>query len=175
MCETSLYNEGNTVPKRFVAHHALLGAALCLLSAACGSKGSIALSASIQKPRVAVESATLGTRLTGGFELTLEVGPEASESSTVSLESFALVSAQDQATLVAPLPAAPEGASFPLVVGKGELKTIRFVIAGDDPISDTQRGAICAGPVRISGAVSDTLSGGRTTPLTSAAVTAEGC
>src|SRR6185503_6877311 len=89
----------------------------CALVAACGDKSAVSLSASIGNASVQVESLALGTRLGGGFDLSLDVGPEADGDSQVSLEAFALLLA-DQ-TLVSPLPVTPENATFPLTVPKG--------------------------------------------------------
>jgi hypothetical protein len=148
----------------------MMFALLCLVG--CGSKGSVSLTASIQKPRVAVEQLTLGTRLTGGFNLVLEVGEEASSGSTVSLERFELV--RDGAS-VAGLTVRSDSHTFPLRVEKGQLVSVPFVFDDSALLAATVRDAICAGPVQIAGAVTDTLSGGRTTPVTSAALTPSGC
>jgi hypothetical protein len=141
----------------------------------CGSKSSVALSARIQSAELAVEQLTLGTRLTGGFELYLEVGPEASGGTEVSLESFALVRASDELSLVAPLLAGPQGAAFPLEVAKGQKKIVSFALDEGDLLAPAARGEICAEPVKIVGAVRDTLGGGDTTPLQSVPVTPSGC
>jgi len=138
----------------------------------CGGKGNVSLSASIQQPRAAVEQLTLGTRLTGGFELVLEVGADASGGSSVSLERFELV--RDGAT-VAALTVRSDGHSFPLHVEKGQLVSVPFVFDDSTLLAAEVRDAVCAGPVSIAGAITDTLSGGRTTPLTSAAITPSGC
>lgn len=145
-------------------------ALLCLVG--CDTEVSVSLSASIEQPRVAVEQLTLGTRLTGGFDLVLEVGEEASSGSTVSPERFELV--RDGAS-VAALTVRSDGHSFPLRVEKGQLVRVPFVFDESALLAAGVRDAICAGPVHIAGAVTDTLSGGRTTPLTSPAVTPSGC
>lgn len=155
--------------------------ALFLLAAAvlgvsgCGSKATVSLSAMVQNAEIGLEQGTLGTRITGGFELFLEVGSEASGGSTVSLESFALVRASDQSTLLSPLSAAPQGAQFPLDVSKGQQRIVVFTIAEDKPLAQADVDAICAEPVQIVGAVRDTLSGGETTPVTSIALAPAGC
>jgi hypothetical protein len=147
----------------------------CAAALGCGSKSSVALSARIQSTELAVEQVTLGTRLTGSFELYLEVGPEASGGSTVSLESFALVRQSDQLSLVAPLAAGPQGASFPLDVGKGQKKIVPFALDTSGLLDAATRDALCAAPVQVVGAVRDTLSGGETTPLQGAPLTPDGC
>jgi len=143
-----------------------------LLLVGCGGKGNVSLTASIEQPRVAVEQLTLGTRLTGGFELVLEVGSEASSGSTVSLQRFELV--RDGAS-VAGLAVRSDSHVFPLRVEKGQLVSVPFVFDDSQLLAAEVRDAVCAGSLRIAGAVTDTLSGGSTTPLTSAAVTPSGC
>ena len=149
--------------------------ALSAFLASCGSKGSVSLSAMLQNAEISLQQVALGTELAGSFELFLEVGPEADGGSTVSLESFALVRASDQSTLVSPLTASPQGATFPLDVPKGGKRVVPFDVDGDGLLDAAVTDAICAEPVQIVGAVRDTLSGGDVTPLRSIALTASGC
>jgi hypothetical protein len=142
-----------------------------VLLVACGSKDSITLGANVQNVQVTVEDETLGTQLSGGFELRLELGSEATESTTVSLETFALV--RDGQTLVAPLQATPVNATFPVTLGKGDSRTIGFAIDSSTLLDASDKDAICAGPVSVSGAVTDTLSGNH--GLTSQKVEPQGC
>lgn len=156
-----------------IAHRWLAG--LFALSAlACGSKSTVSLSAQVQNPVFVVEQVTLGTRLSGSFELRLELGSEASGNTSVSLESFALLRASDRSSLVAPLPAAPQGVQFPLDVAKGQTKLVTFTLDDQKLIDPALRDSICAEPVQIAGSVSDSLSGDAT-PLTSIAFTPSGC
>jgi hypothetical protein len=101
------------------------------------------------------------------------VGSEASDDSTVSLETFALVRGGE--SLVAPLQATPQGVTFPLKVSKGQSKTVSFVIDSVGLLEAGTKDAICAGPVQVSGSVVDTLSGGERTPLSSSDVAPSGC
>ena len=153
----------------------LIVAALAVLVASCGSKGSVSLSAMVQNAEISVQQVALGTELAGSFELFLEVGPEAESGSTVSLESFALVRASDQSTLVSPLTATPQGASFPLDVPKGGKRVVQFDVGSDALLDAATKDAICAEQVQIVGAVRDTLSGGDVTPVRSIALSASGC
>lgn len=143
-----------------------------LLTVGCGSKESIALSAIVRNVDLAVEQKTLGTALTGSFELQLELGAEASGSTQVSIEAFALVRGAD--TLVSPLAATPVGATFPVSLGKGQKKTIAFQVGDADLLEPSVKDALCAGALRLRGAVSDTLANEKT-PLQSADVTLSGC
>src|SRR6185436_6799648 len=83
----------------------LLGCSALVLAgwftSACGSKGAVSLVATVSAPEVEVEQLTLGARLKGGFDLRLEVGPEAESGTEVSIENFAV--SRGDMTLVAPL------------------------------------------------------------------------
>ena len=125
----------------------------------------MSLLATVSAPELTVEQLTLGTRLKGGFDLVLEVGPEAEGGSEVSVENFSL--ARGGMSLVSPLPAAPVDAMLPLSVGKGQRRTVRFAIDESKFLEQGQRDQICAGSVQITGAIRDTLSGGNLTQLTS--------
>ncbi len=144
-----------------------------LTSIACGSKESVSLSARIGNVQVAVEQKTLGTALSGSFDLDLEVGPEASSGSTVTLEALALIRGSE--ALVSPLQAVPQNATFPISVGKGEIKTVSFQIDSATLLDAAVKDAICAGPVSVGGSVTDTLSNGGRTPLSSPSVAPGGC
>ncbi len=144
------------------------------LALGCGTKSSVSLSAAVQNPALSIQTATLGASLSGAFELRLALGSNASESTTVSLEGFSLVRASDQSTLVSPLEAAPDTA-FPLDVAVGSSKIVVFTLDDSKLLDPTDEDAICAEPVRIVGAVRDTLSGGDTTSLTSSDITVGGC
>ena len=156
---------------RFSSVGAVLVAAVATWG--CGSKDAVTLGAKVRNVQISVEQKTLGTQLGGGFELFLEVGAEASGGSTVTLETFGLVRGGD--TLDSPLQATPQGVTFPLTVGKGQSKTVSFVIDSASLLDPATKDAICAGPVRVSGSIKDTLSGGERTPLSSSDVTPSGC
>jgi hypothetical protein len=141
----------------------------CWLTSACGSKGAVSLVATVSAPEVEVEQLTLGARLKGGFDLRLEVGPEAESGTEVSIENFAV--SRGEMTLVAPLLAAPVDATPPFAVGKGQSRVVHFAIDESKFIEDSQRDQLCAGAVRITGAIRDTLSGGNLTQVVSPDVT----
>jgi hypothetical protein len=150
---------------------------LCWAAAGCDIPGpeAIKLSASVRSPALAIEQLTLGTRLSGGFELYLAVGSEASGASTVSLESFGVVRASDQSALVVPLSATPQDAQFPLEVPKGSQRVVPFLIEEGKWLDAAGQAALCAEPVQIVGAIRDTLSGGEVTALGSPALIPSGC
>jgi hypothetical protein len=144
-----------------------------LATSGCGSKGSVALSGSVSRAQVSVEEVTLGTRLTGGFDVFLELGPEATDGTTATLQSFALVAADGRGALVEPLLITPPETEFRLA--PGDTRTLGYTLAHPDPVPAEAKAALCAGELRVVGAVTDTLSGGRTTPLQSSAFSPSGC
>lgn len=152
--------------------HMRLSSALAisfLMTSACGSKGAVSLVAGVSAPDLQVEQLTLGARLKGGFDLFLEVGPEAESGTEVSIENFAV--AREGMTLVAPLLAAPVDATLPLAVGKGQRRVVHFALDESKFIEPAERDQLCAGLARITGAIRDTLSGGNLTSVASPDVT----
>src|SRR5688572_9680867 len=152
------------------ASRALLVAIVLLGAAGCGSPGTVSLMAELSNPVLEVEELALGPRLKGSFELRLELGPEAPNNAEVTTESFAIV--REAATLIAPLQALPRDATFPLPVGKGERKVVHFTLDDSKFIATEERDAVCAGSVRIAGAIRDAGSGGKLTALTTGDVVA---
>lgn len=141
-------------------------------SMGCGSDKSVSLNATVGKPSLSVVEQTLGTQLTGSFELYLELGSQASEGVSVELENFSIVHAGDSATVVSPLQAVPQNATFPVSVGVGEKKTIGFALDDSKLLPAGDKAAICAEPVKIVGTVK---SSGETEPLSSPGITVGGC
>jgi hypothetical protein len=140
----------------------------------CGSKGAVALTTSIESANVELQALALGTRLGGGFDLLMDLGPEAESDTQVTLEAFALVRGAE--TLVSPLEALPEGAEFPLTVPKGGRRQVHFAIGSDTRLVDPATAAgICAGALQIAGALRDSLNDGKLTPLKSRELTPSGC
>jgi hypothetical protein len=150
---------------RFAACFALFG----LLVSGCGSKGAVSLSAFIETLEVSATSGALGSTLGGSFTVKFEVGEEAPSGTQVSLGNFSL--ARDAAVIREPLAAEPVDATFPLSIAKGASRRVRFEIKETKVLTLAERDTLCQGQVSVRGAVTDTLSGGKTTPLTSAAVT----
>jgi len=140
----------------------------------CGSKDSISLSASVGNVALTVEDKALGTVLSGSFELYLEVGPEADGSAEVEPQSLSLVKASDQSTLVGALDAAPQGATFPMTIGKGDSKTVTYLLDTTKTLV-IGKADICAGQVQVVGTVKSSLNGGETIPFRSGPVTVTGC
>jgi hypothetical protein len=141
--------------------------------AGCGAKERVTLSATVRNVDLRVEQRLLGTFLAGGFDLRLALGANAPESTTASLEAFRLVRASDQTELVSSLPLADVPAHIDIAPGREQ--TISLELDDTDPISPDSQARICAEPVKILGAVTDTLSDERTTPAESPSVVPGGC
>lgn len=139
----------------------------CALAAGsgCGDRSAVALTASIAGANLSLTTAALGSRLDGGLTLVLELGPEAPRATEVTLEVFEVRDATSPgAPIVSPL--GLQAIEQPIVVGKGERRTVPLVIDQPALLDEAARSRLCAEPVVLGGAVSDTLSGGTTSPAT---------
>jgi len=130
--------------------------ALPLGLSSCGDKSAVSLTVVMDQATVTAQDGTFGATLGGGFELKFALGPEASGSSTVTLGSFILQNASG-AALVDPVEVTASGASFPLVIEKGQNKAVTFTLMSSKTVD---RDALCAGQVKIVGTVMDSLKGG---------------
>jgi hypothetical protein len=155
--------------------------ALCSMLAACGSKGSVAVSAGIDSPTVAVTAASpLAANLSGGFTLYLELGAYAPSGTDVTPRqgNFSLVKPSDQASLLVLHLTSATAPPFHLEpAGKAR---IAFTIddQGTTPgqqVTVQEKDAICQSrTVQIAGSVSDSASG-NPTPVTSSSFDVTGC
>jgi hypothetical protein len=145
-----------------------LGCALSICLVSCGDRSDVTLSAALDQAAVSATDGPLGTSVSGSFRLKLELGPDASGPTTVTLGSFAL---QDSAgaVLIDPLQVSASGATFPLSIAKGGMQAVNFTISSGKVLASADRALLCAGPVRIAGSVMDSLKGG-TDPLLSVPV-----
>jgi hypothetical protein len=154
-----------------------LGPALLLglvaSASGCGSKQSVSLDAHIESASLSVKDLALGTQLGGGFTLMLKLGDYASQGTHVTVESFSLVGANSNDTLLAPLKVGPDPGT--VSVGVGQTKNIAFTVDGSVLLSASDKANLCAGQVVIAGTVTDTLGGGRSIPLRSAWISVSGC
>jgi hypothetical protein len=148
---------------------------LALLASACGSKGAVAITASIEQPRANVVASALARTLEGEFKLHLELGSYAPEGTDVSVQQVSLVKATDQTTLVTlKVTATPPP---PYHLEPGSALDSGFVIA-DSPlqlITAEQYTAICgARTVQIFASLSDTATR-KSTPVSSTTFDVTGC
>jgi hypothetical protein len=141
-------------------------AVFALCAGACGDKGSIALTAAIQRPSLSVTEAALGSELGGGFELYLEVGPQASEPSAVELERMDLQPAGEGIVAIE-LSAEPQGVSFPLQVGVGDRLTVSFELVDQPLLDEAEAEALCSDAAYVRITLRDSLLAGQTLAITS--------
>ena len=145
---------------------ALLAAPLLLAAVGCGSKGAVAIVASIEMPHASVENSALIRLLKGDFTLHIELGQYAPTSTDVSVLSMALVRAGDQATLVVPKLASTPPPPYHLEPGAHVDAAIIVSESNGTPgqsIVQTDYDAICLTPtVQVTGTLSDTASGSPT-------------
>lgn len=130
---------------------------------------------SIEQPAVTVNQGALGTGLTGSFQLKLMLGPRASGPSSVNIDKFELVSADQSKSLVATLEAKSTQA-FPVSVELDSEQSLPFTIDfGAMLLPANAYADICgAGGVRIKGSIRDSLKDGPT-PCVSDVVMPAGC
>ncbi len=142
---------------------ALCSAALFL--AACGDKSAVSLSAYVSDASLKVTDTPFGdAALSGSFSVVLNLGPEASGPTHVTLGNFSLQGADGAALVdVLSLTSNPE---FPVDVDKGGSKTVSFTFSKDS----VDGAALCAGQVVIVGSLMDSLKGG-SDPVISAPIT----
>jgi hypothetical protein len=142
-----------------------------LVLAGCGSKDNVALSGSISDVAISIEQLTLGMRLTGGFNLRLELGAQAPQTANVSLGSFSLLGPDQNE--VAPLMVLDPGQVFPLPLEPGQSRSAELTLDDGDPIA-AERSLICQS-LRVAGVVTDDAANGRVTSVSSAAFLPGGC
>ncbi len=149
----------------------LLG--LVVGASGCGSKQSVSLDAHIDSASLSVKDLALGTQLSGGFTLVLKLGDYASEGTKVTVQSFSLVGADSNNSVLSAFKVGPDPGA--VSVGVGQTRNIAFSVDGSTLLSASERSKLCAGPVVIAGTVTDTLGGGHSIPLRSARLSVSGC
>lgn len=138
------------------------------LLAGCGSKGAVSLGARIDKASVGVQTAALGARVVGEFELLLDLGDYAPEATEVSLGAFVLENASG---VVVDGLALASSEPFPISVAVGATKSVHMTVDETALLDAETQTALCAGKVWYSGTLSDTLSDGKPTLTSSSALT----
>lgn len=151
---------------------------LVLASAAIGCPNTdpaVFVDAHVEAPSLQVESLALGTRVTGAFDLMLHLGARASDTSEVSVESFAVLSADQTTEILAPLQATTT-TSFPVSVEQDSDETVHFTFdTGNTLLPADDKAAICgAGGLRIKAVIQDSLQGGAV-PVISDVFQPSGC
>ena len=157
-------------PKRSLA----LAAALSVVGCTSPSTEDLTVDATIQDANLTVKAAPggLATTSLGSFLLVLKLGTLASSTTDVGWQAgFALQRASDRKVLVARLPALSAAQSTNVGIGS----TVKVAFALDETASlgaaDVKTAICTAGPVVISGLVTDSAQG-KSVPVESAAFTA---
>ena len=141
---------------------------MLVLTLACSAdKSSVALTARVDAPSMAVHGSSVGADVTGGFNLAMELGEYASEDTSVSLGTFSIQ--RDGVDLLTPL--SLSGATFPVSLGVG--KKIMLPLTFDASTDPSNAAALCQAPVTIQGTLTDTLSNNHPTAVTSSAFSAD--
>lgn len=143
------------------------------LSAGCGGKDSVALSVFMSSASLEVAPATLGSQLSGGFNLGFELGPEASGDTVVSLESFTLAPSGGTEVLV-PTFAPTTEEVFPITLKAGEKRSVAFSVS-NITLSADQLEKVCTDTVEIRTSVRDSLSDDGISAVRSGAISVAGC
>jgi hypothetical protein len=151
------------------------GLLLAVLSIACvNTDAAVFVDPSVANPAATVTAVTLGTDVTGSFDLKLHLGPRATGPSKVSLDMgiFTILDAQQNGALVSPLPVVTT-TTFPVNVDLDSDVTATFTF--DTGAKQLPAAMLCdpAGVV-IGGAIQDSLQD-RATPFASAAFHPAGC
>jgi hypothetical protein len=144
------------------------------LLAACNTDTAVFVDGTIANPSVTVEDVLLGTKLGGGFVLSLHLGAHASGSSTTNIEGFSLVDAQGL-PLLDPLVVTTSSMVSGIDIAQDSTTTIDFAVDPNELATDDELTAVCgAGNVQIRGTFSDSLASG-STPVESGPFAPSGC
>jgi len=133
----------------------------------CNAKELVALTTEAQAPTLRVEQALLGSSLSGGFDLAVKQGSEASGSTTVTLNDLGIRTQGGPVVLDSlPVEVSP---TFPFDLAPGKSQTVRFELDDGKTIDAEAAGQLCGTGQKFEffGAVSDSLSGDAT-PFASA-------
>ncbi len=136
-----------------------IGRSLALLAApalltGCPEEDTASLEAGVEAPSLSLRASTLVTDASGEFTLSLRLGSYASKDTQVSLGAFTLMRGGDELFGPVPLAASQE---FPLTVGVGKSVSVTLSLEPGTTTTTEEADALCDGPIRFVGSVSDTL------------------
>jgi hypothetical protein len=146
-----------------------------LLAGCPDDDAAVFVEPSIQAPAATVGAETLGTSLAGSFQLSLHLGPRASDDSEVGVGAFTLQSSDQQTTFVSPLEVTADR-ELPVTVAVDSDVTVGFSFdTGADLLPADVAADLCgAGGLVISGVIEDSLQDGAT-PVVSPVFIPSGC
>jgi hypothetical protein len=119
--------------------------------------------AHVEAPELVVESELLVTSLSGGFDLVMSLGDVAPRATRVDLGGGVALR-RDGVVLVESLEV---GSDEPFTVAR-EPGGAGFTVENGASVSAETSDTLCSGPVRLAGTLTDSLSGGKPTPVESA-------
>ena len=146
----------------------------------------MSLTGSLGNVSLTVEDEMLVTKLSGGFDIYLELGERASGATDVSFSAFSLVRADTGAPVLAQEHLSVVASKdTPLRIDPGGSTSIRFEVGDQDTAGGTvtpmevdkdDYATICgAGSVKIVGTMMDSANGQQPTTLSSGAFSPQGC
>ena len=160
---------------------ALLPVLAALLAGAAGcdelnTDPTIFADAKVEAPYVDVRQKALGADITGGFTLSLHLGPRAADSTDVALEGFQLVSEDQNTLIVDSLPLRAKSGTLPVTLDPGSDEHIDILIDYGGKLAPKEEGdKMCSfGVVRFRGSISDSLRG-TSQPVLTDIVDVTGC
>lgn len=159
--------------------------ALCAGLSSCSAEGAVSLTGSLGNVSLTVEDEMLVTKLSGGFDVYLELGERASGASNVGFSAFSLVRADTGAPVLAQERLSVVASKdTPLRIQPGGSTSIRFEIGDEDAsgavvpmeVDKEDYATVCgAGLLQIVGTMTDSAEGEKPTTLSSGAFTPDGC
>jgi hypothetical protein len=144
-------------------------ALLAPLAACVNTDAAVVVEPELLNPTLTVTEGTFGVSLKGSFVLSFHLGPRATGPSKVTLQSFAIVSATQEATIVDLSPFLTADKSEVTVELDSDVDVAVNLDTGNEP-QELDKAKLCdpAGVV-ISGAIKDSLQN-RPTPVQSAVI-----
>lgn len=160
----------------------LILAAAAALACSCAGKDAVSVSASLGNPAVAISQPPGGlvSNLSGSFDISLELGKRASDSTDVTLTAFSLVGAGTEAPVLGKPLSFTAAPPSPVHLAPGDSLTVHLSLESSSSpgspveISKAEAATICSsGPLKIVGTLRD--SAGETIPVASPAFNPSGC
>lgn len=155
---------------------------LATFACSCASKDAVSVSASLGNASVAISQPPGGlvSNLSGSFDISLELGKRASDSTDVTLTNFSLVGATNDSDLLGKPLSFTSTPPSPVHLAPGDSTTVHLSLESPSSpgkpveISKAEANSICAaGQLKIIGTLKD--SAGETIQVASPAFNPSGC
>lgn len=152
---------------------ALLASSLTLVGCGQSLDEAVFVQAAIGQPTLVLTQSTLVTQLSGSFDMSLHLGPNADAASTVSLEA-ASIKDEDETRDIVPL-YVTSSVPLPVTLEPDTTVSLTFTIdATQPPLEDPEVVDLCAAAVRVSTIIRDSRQGSAA-PLVTSPVVPSGC